>query len=313
MFEGNLPVEIIDIILLRYPVICLTINKRYRDKAFDVISEEYDIDREDLLQYIENGITRDLAKDFKCYFTIRRVYMKKREKWCQFDPLDKENFTYKVMCNYMEEFYDTIGRDIYQFNISLRYYHIRILGYLNHIYEDHPITSLFMDCLEKEHEDKRFFLKKNILLDKVVQNTESLDVSKLIETLYYMKGERDDTEKNFEICTHLTMFLERFEIEEHLLRRELMKIQEFIEEKIYLHEDEDGFDIEIGRYLSNFITSINSTKSRSFNRKIYITPRPALINGLKKVFLEKIEYDEVRYCYDSDGIIYDIIRENEIN
>ena len=77
-----LPVEIVDIILLKNSLDCLFVSKRYMNIVINIISKVYDISEEDFTEYLSTGISPTLFIDFKCFFAMNPQWKDIKDEEC---------------------------------------------------------------------------------------------------------------------------------------------------------------------------------------------------------------------------------------
>lgn len=264
----NLPVEIIDIIMKQNPLDCLNINERYRDIAINLLSLEYKIEKEDLMEYFLTGISSSLFIDFKCFFALNPHWedVKDKDFFNKFsageDSVEKmcdySNFIFEYITNYLKEFSKSIRRDIYQIDIDFIRLYKHIFNYLTSYY-GFDLYNTFRLKFSCQWGIKRDIFGEKLLRDKLVFNTEYLDIVKLAQSLYNMEMEDNYYYgRDSHTYWYISLFIARYNISDNDLSDKLMKMQELLEEKIHLEKTDDGFDIIITENNFVFLTYGNS-------------------------------------------------------
>lgn len=249
-----LPVEIVDIILFENILLCLNISKRYRVIAVDKLSKEYDISEEDFTEYLSTGISPTLFIDFKCFFALNPQWKDIKDEECYEEFIEDGYNTREYIDNYLcgsiynctKEFSKSVCRDIYQIDIDLICLYEKIFKYLTHYCGFEVEGFFFQDIAEESWCGKEGVFGENLLIDRMVKNTEYLDITKLTKSLCNMEIEDEECtfERDQNTYWYIFKFADKFNIEEDVFADKLMKMQDFIEEKIYLEKADYGFSIK---------------------------------------------------------------------
>lgn len=248
----RLPEEIVEIILLQNPVECLQLNKYYREQAIKVIAADYyDIEENDIYNYMNDNITSSLFSEFKCFFVLNRAWVTLINQDYYKEFLEKGEDTpidlkiYNKITSYLKIFASTTKRDIYQIDIQLQYLYEKIFRYLE-IYFGFDLNNTYYWCFEGflDGNDANIF-GSNTLLNKIVENSDKLDIVHLVYSLCKMDTEMvDPYDREQTICSHLEMIIDRLNLDKDELKEELMKIQEIIKEELYCVDTDEGFEIK---------------------------------------------------------------------
>lgn len=253
----RLPEEIVRIILLHCPKKCLKLNKYYRNKIIlpicDRVTTEYpEIKQDDIYKYLDEGVSSSMFNDFKCYFALDEQWkvMLEQDFFVEFlrggggIPGVIENMIYKAVTKYLTDFASSSKRDVYQIDTSFQHLFMKILSYLTD-YCGFDMCDFFwydiIECLPNRSDD---IFGCSTLYNTIIQNTDKLDIFRLINTLRYMETEWKMQNDIQTVIRHYIGWISSdFISDEKRLKEELMKIQEIIKEELYCSDVYHGFNI----------------------------------------------------------------------